>query len=705
MRLTKIKPKIFETKLILNSAKLNKDKHSMLFENLKKEIQVKINFPVKNISEKTRQNKIIIKSDKINSQLNVITTQVGTATITTKNNIITDNNKKNQLDIKFSLNKKQNHIILTMSGDPKMKPYDLIFKNISNLEQLENSKLKFFSILKTLKNNVELGDLIYRLAIKLCEYKKLNGIYNAIDCFENSKKIYLKIPNQDLRLAELYKNLSIAYINQSISHTNLADNYINLSIEIFKKRLGDNSYDLAECFFNKGYIYETISNYSTAQQNYLNSLNIFKIIFSDNLDEYNFINEKIILKNDFIEFKILKSQIKKEIGDCYLRIAKVLENLQEFDKAVEQYKISYIIYFAFEKNSENNFHCALCFIYIGDVYLKKDIPNKPLKYYDKALNIFKKINQEGNGNNLIKEKIKFNLYLDLIKKIAIIHFETERYDISQVFLQKIIEEILITKKEDIQEYINLNEKNLLLNFIYIYNKDIHNYLKDYSLYIFEVTKILCEIYKINSELINFLFCLGILINNSPPTQESVEKIYYYLIPTFNLIKEEDESILKLDTILIDFFNFLDRECEEEENCSNFLNEKSLINKIKNSNSFTNNYSNNEVKLNEIDEENNGFNPKLTNEKVGDILLEIALQSSKIGLSKRCIEFYSKSLCIYIAKNEKNYKIKSEIFNSIAIEYDKKKELNLALINFLKSLKLKILIYGKDNYNIVGTYNN
>ena len=242
-----------------------------------------------------------------------------------------------------------------------------------------------------------------------------------------------------------------------------------------------------------------------------------------------------------------------------------------------------------------------------------------MKYYDKALNIFKKINQEGNGNNLIKEKIKFNLYLDLIKKIAIIHFETERYDISQVFLQKIIEEILITKKEDIQEYINLNEKNLLLNFIYIYNKDIHNYLKDYSLYIFEVTKILCEIYKINSELINFLFCLGILINNSPPTQESVEKIYYYLIPTFNLIKEEDESILKLDTILIDFFNFLDRECEEEENCSNFLNEKSLINKIKNSNSFTNNYSNNEVKLNEIDEENNGFNPKLTNEKVGDIL--------------------------------------------------------------------------------------
>ncbi len=678
--------------------------------------------------------------------------------------IINTYEKDNKLngDTKYDINKKVNPIKLTTTDDQKFKPYENMYTKATNYIELEAQKKKILDMINSSKQTVEIGDLFFRIGKKFLQYpEEESSNLNALECFEFSSKIYQKLPNENLRLAEIYKNSSILYLKENFNLEN-ALKFISIALEIFKNNLGEFSYDYAECLINEGFILEYLEKENEAKINFEKSLEIFKKIFINIANEKNeeSENNEICLVNDITEIVILKSQIRKEIGDCYFRLAHVYESMNNFHESINNYKFAYTIYEYIYKDIFNNF-CASCLYNIGNLYqIEKQFENS-IFYFSKTLDIYKMMEKNTNKNNCVK--IKSSDSVDAMIKIAKIYFELNKNNICLEQIEKILWEILysvdlqensyiVSKNFDIDiaqygkkfknddNYIEkLNRENDIngnfkIKFFLIYKflknfESLEEILKDYSLSFFEIIECLCDVYVNVSDIFHLILATKILIYISPLLEKYLMKIFQYimfiLINTEGNIYEED-IFTRIETILQEYIKFFEVDSENINTSENILNlnnnnmnisnfesdltnkkvipSEDLINKINSFNNISGIQKQNSFIYRHNTQEN--IEIKEEEEKIGEMLSQIGNECSRIGFLKYGVQYFKKSITFY-KKNLTNRKlhILSDLENNIAIEYDKMGEYDNCYYHFLQSLKIKIELYGVDSPKLAGNHHN
>lgn len=554
------------------------------------------------------------KNEEIKNKLPSLLETINKGGVNNKSKKQEKTNKTSEKIIKIQAEKIE-HIKLSPSNDMNLKAFDNMFTKVDTLQELENIKAKIFNTIKSSKNTVEIGDLLFRLGRKFNEIIDEDDIrinQNIIECFSKSVKIYQKIPEEDLRIAEVYKNLSIIYLKRKY-RPEVAIKVLNNAIKIFIEKVGEYSFDYAECLINLGYIYDTSKLYEESKNEFQNSFDTYCNIFkkssqenSNNLNASNINNnnnnDEILIKHDMHEIKISKCLIKKEIADSYFRIANSFENLKKFNEAIEFYKNSFIVYnLVFE--SEDNKFCKNSIMNIGMIYYN-------LKQMDQAVKFLKKCseiehNMEIQNHMETGESLKDPKILDTSITIARIYFDINSLENCLNLIEKIIWEILLSIEKNSNENIserlgydlmtfkyienpeedNETNKNNNNNKLTLYNFDENKHklikafltnfkelefideITEYQKEIFDINEILSDIF-VRIESINFLILsVRNYIVTCPPAEFLVEKCYIFLMKIINNMDKEEiynDRVDDFDDILEEFLKFFDAECSQEQ---------------------------------------------------------------------------------------------------------------------------------------------
>jgi len=685
----------------------------------------------------------------------------------TSNSLIDPPNNSNEAkneNLKLNKNKKIDPIKLTVSDDPKLKPYDMMYLNAVSYADLEVQKKKIFAMTKSFKQSVELGDMIYRLGRKFMDFAmEETANLNALECWEAALKIYIRLQSENLRVAEVYKHSSVLYLKEN-SNPETALKVISLALDMFKSHIGEFSYDYAESLTNQGYILEYLERPNDAKINFDKSLEIYKQIFKNIAVENNeeSLNNEITLKNDYIEFKTTKSHIQKEIGDCYFRLGHTYESLAQENESISSYKIAYTVYENFYGHKNNKF-CGSCLYNISYVFLKQKNYEDAIQYFFQTLEIYSDIEEEFNDAN--GTNIKSSDSLDVLIKIAKLYMETNKYDQCVNMLEIVISEILICidtqddtnpisnilemnlieygnslsskmmnkeKEQENQKNENFKKeeetKNLLVQKFLENYENLEGFVMDYNLTLFEVVECLCEVYVTNENIVDLILSTKIFIIFSPPLENLINKSYEFIIL---ILKNFDDNIIheeilrKIETVLDEFSKFFEIDYEEEliteNNISNFNNNHINNNQNNNSNIQTELTSNKrgqtEGLINVIDKaikntsQNNIQNiPTNSNQKsderICEMLNNIGIECSRIGLIRCAIEYFSKTISYYKKNpNNINLYVLSDLFNNLAIELDNAGDQENCYTNFIQSLKIKMDIYGANHLKTAGAHQN
>jgi tetratricopeptide (TPR) repeat protein len=694
-----------KTKKINSEIDEDKEKEADLNNN-NNNVKISKNNPILNILGGKNISKM--RSDTNESKLPSILEKINKIDFT--NSISGEKNQKKDKEKKLLIQgKKIDHISLSNSTDLNLVSFDNMFQKIKDLDNMENVKNKIFNTIKSLKTTINLGDLIFRLGKKFTEIIDEDEIrinQNVLECYLKSLNIYQKIPDEELRIAEVYKNLSIVYIKRKYK-PEVAIKCLDKAMNIFLETVGKFSFDYAECLTNLGYIYDSTKLFEESKAEFKNSFDIYSNIFKSseyiknnnkensitnqnsnpnsttnvntNLNNNNTnITEEITVKHDFHEFNISKFLIKKEIADCYYRIAFSNENLKRYEEAIESYKNAFIVYNLVYED-ENNEFCKNSLMNIAMIYYNTNSYKLAIKFFEKCSSIEKNIAIKSNvkiGENLKDPKI-----LDTSILIARIYYLINDYDNCIKLLEKIIYEILICIEKNSNENISekfgndLNEfkysgKNELMtdktntsswkfneNTFKLTNKFLMNFkelevfdeIAFYQKEIFDIVEILSEIF-MKTNNINFLILsVRIYILCCPPIEFLVEKCYIFLMKIINNVDREeiyDNRVNAFEEIIDEFIKYFDDEIsinqiEFENNnipfkkMANFEN-TDIINLNKKGGSSQDiikmNVENNTLSNDKLDNSNiNNNNPK-TNKKNSNNNIKVHLDISNINLN-------------------------------------------------------------------------
>ena len=333
---------------------------------------------------------------------------------------------------------------------------------------------------------------------------RLNKQYNdAIEIYHFISLIleeYLKL--HPFEFAMLFTN--IAEVSESVGQFENTERYYRKALEILKNYSGSNHNEsivinksLAIVYSNLGSLLGSFTKYDEAEEYLEKSLSIRHALYGDNhidtIDSYNNIAALYTNKGDYSKAEILflksLNLSLKVLGEKHPQTAIAYNNLAEiyrkkgdytFEKIDELYNKSLEIRKDFYR--EDNDSIASIYNNKGELYRENEESKEAIKYYKKALTIYKKVfvskihpdiatvyNNMGLAYGSLKQYIPSIDYLEKALEIRIkVSIDKEKdFNIGASHLNLSTTYLELKNKKDayshIKKVIDIWEKNLLNN--------------------------------------------------------------------------------------------------------------------------------------------------------------------------------------------------------------------------------------------------
>ncbi|MDR4926510.1 FxSxx-COOH system tetratricopeptide repeat protein [Peribacillus simplex] len=199
---------------------------------------------------------------------------------------------------------------------------------------------------------------------RIGDYKKAK-----VNILESIKIVKEHLEGNEVFLANYYNNLGFIFFktfqhNENIgintdNELDIAKKYINRSLRLFRKVIGENHLHYCSILNNLGMIYEKEGNFNQAKKKYTEGIKIIRLLGHDNHQLLSSIESNLgsvcwmsgeFKKGEELLFSALERDIMK-YGECHLEVATDFEKLgcmyfevQEFEKAKKYFLDAYNLF-------------------------------------------------------------------------------------------------------------------------------------------------------------------------------------------------------------------------------------------------------------------------------------------------------------------------------------------------------------------------